>query len=93
MSEVHPEHTPYILIRLTCNRSLVNSIAGGKGAHDLYDEGTLVALSTVWDRSHIRAVGLENDTVQGDCRRKILTKMTALERLHAPDDKDETVET
>ena len=79
-SDPHAEHTPYILICLTGDSSLVNGIAGSKSTHHLYDEGTLVALSTVWDRSHIRTVGLENDTVQGDCRRKILTKMTALER-------------
>ena len=79
-SDPHAEHTPYILICLTGDSSLVNGIAGSKSTHHLYDESALVALSTVWDRSHVRAVGLEDDAVQGNRRRKILTQMTALER-------------
>lgn len=57
------EHPCHIFIRPSCYFSLINTVALGKCAHHFNNESTLIALPTMRDGRHIRAVCLKNNTV------------------------------
>lgn len=69
-----------------------HTIGQGQRLGHLRHERALIALPSMGDRSHIRAVCLQHQPVQRHALRQILTQMAALERAYATHAKHETRE-
>ena len=69
-----------------------NAIGFGKTMEDVGDESGLVALTTMGNGCHIRAVGFKDDAVEGYCGWQVVGQVAFLERENAADAKHEALE-
>ena len=69
-----------------------NTVGFGKTMEDVGDESGFVALSTMGHGRHIRAVGFEDDAVEGHGGWQVVGQVAFLERENAADAEHETLE-
>ena len=77
--------TFHIVIGLAFHLLGGDNVGVGEALHDKGDEGGLVALAAMRNRSHVRTVGLKDDALKGDGSGEVFGQMALLEREHATD--------
>ena len=63
-----------------------------QGFKNFYYEGALIALSAIWNGSHVWRVGFQNNAVHRNHGWKVFTQMTALKGKETTDTQPEVVE-
>ena len=69
-----------------------NAVGFGEAIEDVGNESGLVALTAMGHGRHIRAVGFEDDAVEGNGGRQVVGQVAFLERENAADAEHETLE-
>ena len=82
----------YILIRLFCKLFFAHVVGFRQGFKNFYYEGALIALSAIWNGSHVWRVGFQNNAVHRNHGREVFTQMTTLEGRDSTDAQHEVVE-
>ena len=75
--------TFHVVIGLAFHLLGGDSVGVGEALHDKGDEGGLVALAAMRNRSHVGTVSFKDDARQGDGSREVFGQMALLEREHA----------
>ena len=78
-----PKDTFHVVTGLAFHLLGGDSVGVGEALHDKGDEGGLVALAAMRNRSHVRTVSFKDDALKGDGSREVFGQMTFLEREHA----------
>ena len=80
---LYAEDAGYILIGPPRHLLLAHAIGRSQRGEHLGHEGTLVAFAPMRHGRHVRAVRLQDDTVQGNGGRQVFAQMATLERRDA----------
>ena len=81
-----------IRVGLSFNFFWRNAVGFGKTMEDVGDESGFVALTAMGHGRHIRAVGFEDDAVEGHGGWQVVGQVAFLERENAADAEHETLE-